>query len=252
MAKNDIVKYLIGATVIVACIISQYAFNVRDFLQQIILIYIVPSIAILFLDGKNIVLNSYRNFKAALKYGLGYFGIFSAIGFALAFILIITIFALDPNSQQIINRPNPLLNISPEFAWSMIFLSLIMVGPFEEFLFRGFMFGKLKEILGNVHWIYPAVISSLIFTVVHFYYYIIFGNIALVQFSQLMMFSIGMCGAYHMSGGNLIVPAFLHGALDATSFLMIAIPNFFIGLNLKLLLILVGIFVGIFSILGKK
>ncbi len=252
MAKIDIIKYLIGTAVIVLCITSQYIFNVKDFLHQIILVYIIPSTAILLLDGKRIILKAYKNMRTAIKYGLGYFGIFSAAGFALAFILIITIFALDPNSQQIINRPNPLLNISPDFAWYMIFFSFTIVGPFEEFLFRGFMFGALKKILGKFHWIYPAFISSFIFTIIHFYYYLIFGNIALIQFTQLMMFSIGMCGAYHKSDGNLIVPALLHGAFDATSFLMIAIPNFLIGLNLKILLILVGIFVGIFYIVGKK
>lgn len=252
MGKNDIIKYLMGATIIISCVTSQYVFNVKDFLHQIILVYIAPSTLILLLDGKRIILNAHKNLKAALKYGLGYFGIFSAAGFALAFILIITIFALDPNSQQIINRPNPLLNISPEFAWYMVFFSFIIVGPFEEFLFRGFMFGALKEMLGKFHWMYSALISSFLFTIIHFYYYLIFGNIALIQFSQLMMFSIGMCGAYHMSGGNLIIPALLHGALDATSFLMIAVPNFLIGLNLKILLILLGVFVGIFSIIGKK
>lgn len=252
MGKNDIIKYLMGATIIISCVTSQYVFNAKDFLHQIILVYIAPSTLILLLDGKRIILNAHKNLKAALKYGLGYFGIFSAAGFALAFILIITIFALDPNSQQIINRPNPLLNISPEFAWYMVFFSFIIVGPFEEFLFRGFMFGALKEMLGKFHWMYSALISSFLFTIIHFYYYLIFGNIALIQFSQLMMFSIGMCGAYHMSGGNLIIPALLHGALDATSFLMIAVPNFLIGLNLKILLILLGVFVGIFSIIGKK
>lgn len=252
MNKIDVIKYLIGATVIISCITSQYVFSVRDFLHQIILVYVIPSVVIFLIDGKRIILNSHKNMRKAIKYGLGYFGIFSATGFALAFILIITIFAFDPSSQQIINRPNPLLNISPDFAWYMVFFSFIVVGPFEEFLFRGFMFGKLKEILGKFNWIYSALISSFIFTVIHFYYYIIFGNIALIQFAQLMMFSIGMCGAYHKSGGNLIIPALIHGAFDATSFLMIAIPNFLIGLNLKILLILVGIFVGVFYIIGKR
>ncbi|MCX8188996.1 MAG: CPBP family intramembrane metalloprotease [Nitrososphaeria archaeon] len=252
MRKIDAVKYLIGATFIIACITSQYIFNVRDFLHQIILVYVIPSTIILFLDGKRIISNSYKNMRIAVKYGLGYFGIFSATGFGLAFILIVTIFALDPSSQQIINRPNPLLNISPDFAWYMIFFSFIIVGPFEEFIFRGFMFGALKDILEKFHWTYSALISSFIFTIIHFYYYIIFGNIALIQFTQLFMFSIGMCGAYYKSGGNLIIPALLHGAFDATSFLMIAIPNFLIGLNLKILLILVGIFVGIFYVVGKK
>jgi len=252
MVKVEAAKYLLGAAVIVSCVSAQYLFNVRDFIQQVILIYVIPSFIILLIDGRRIILNSYRNLKAALRYGLGYFGIFSAAGFAVAFILIVTIFALDPGSREIVNRPNPLLNISPEFAWYMIFFSFAIVGPFEELLFRGFMFGTLERIMGRLHWIYPALISSSIFTIVHFYYYIIFGNIALIQFSQLMMFSIGMCGAYHMSGGNLIVPALLHGAFDATSFLMIAVPNFFIGLNLKILLILVGIFVGIFSVSGRR
>ncbi|MEM3385139.1 MAG: type II CAAX endopeptidase family protein [Candidatus Micrarchaeia archaeon] len=252
MSKINAIKYLIGATIIILCIISQYIFNVRDFLHQIILVYAIPSVAVFLLDGKRIILNAYKNMGTAIKYGLGYFGIFSATGFALAFILIITIFAFDPSSQQIINRPNPLLNISPEFAWYMIFFSFIIVGPFEEFLFRGFMFGTLKEVLGKIHWTYSALISSFIFTIIHFYYYMIFGNIALIQFAQLMMFSIGMCGAYYKSGGNLIIPALIHGAFDASSFLMIAIPNFLIGLNLKILLILVGIFVGVFYIIGKK
>ena len=251
--KMSYSKYLIGVILIMIGTYSQYVFGIRGLVFGTLVVYVIPAAVIFFLDGKRILATSYSNVKTALRYGFGYFGVFSAAGIGLALVLLLILFTFNPDILDLLNRPNPLLDTTPDIAWTMIWFSFLIVGPFEEFLFRGYVFGGLQQIFGNRHWINSAIASSIVFSVIHLYYFLIYGIASIIQFSQIIMFSIGMCGAYYKSNGNLIIPAFIHGAFDATSFLMIALPdNSLIGLQLKLLMILFGIFVGVFSIFGKK
>lgn len=251
--KMSYSKYLIGVIVIMIAAYSQYVFGTRGLVYGTLVVYVIPAVVIFFLDGKRILSTSYNNVKAALKYGFGYFGVFSAAGIGLALVLLVILFTFDPNILDLLNRPNPLLDTTSDAAWTMIWFSFLIVGPFEEFLFRGYVFGGLQQIFGNRHWINSALASSIVFSAIHLYYFLVYGIASVIQFAQIIMFGIGMCGAYYKSDGNLIVPAFIHGAFDATSFLMIALPaNSLIGLQLKLLMILFGIFVGVFSIFGKR
>lgn len=246
-------KYALGLVVIVFFVYSQYLFNITGLLYGVILVYFLPSIVVLLITGRRILVKAGANFKKAIKYGFGYFGIFSAAGIGLAILLLALLFAFDPQVGEILNRPNPLLEVSPNVAWLMILFSFVIVGPFEEFLFRGFVFGELSEILKNRHWIISALIASIIFAMLHLYYLIIYGIASIIQLSQIVMFGLGMSGAYYKSKGNLVVLALIHGAFDATSYLILAIPNnIFIGIGLKFALILVSVFVGIFYVFGNK
>jgi membrane protease YdiL (CAAX protease family) len=246
-------KYALGLLLILFGAYSQYIFNIRGLLYGTIVVYILPSIVVLAIDGRRILAKAGANFKKAIRYGFGYFGIFSSAGFGLAFLLLAVLFAFDPKIMDLLNRPNPLLEVSSNLAWIMVLFSFVVVGPFEEFLFRGYIFGELLDVLKNKHWIISALISSIIFSIIHLYYVIIFGIVSIIQLSQIVMFGLGMSGAYYKSRGNLVIPALIHGAFDATSYLIIAIPNnIFIGIGLKFGLILVSVFVGVFAVLGKK
>ncbi|MEM3403112.1 MAG: type II CAAX endopeptidase family protein [Nitrososphaeria archaeon] len=250
---RSFLKYAAGVILILLGIYSQYLFNMRGLIYGTLVVYVLPSFIIYLLDGKRILSNSFKNLKTALRFGLGYFGIFSVAGLALAFFLLAVLFAFNPEIMDMITKPNPLLDITPDLAMAMVWFSFIVVGPFEEFLFRGFVFGGLADILKGKHWIYSALASSLIFSIIHLYYLFVFGIASIIQFSQITLFSLGMCGAYYKSGGNLIIPALIHGAYDATSFLIIALPeNPFLGLELKISMIVAGFFVGVFYALGKR
>lgn len=245
-------RYSIGLLVIMLGTYSQYVFGIRGLVYGTLVVYVIPAIIIYLLDGKVILSKAKNNLRSALRYGFGYFGVFSAAGIALALLLLAILFAFDPKIGELLNNPNPLFEISPDLAWFMLLFSFVIVGPFEEFMFRGFIFGELQKIMGGRHWLMPALASSFLFSIIHLYYLLLFGTASVIQFAQIIMFGLGMCGAYYKSGGNLIVPAFIHGAFDATSFLVVAIPqNPFLGLQLKIVLILIGIFVGISKVVGR-
>ncbi|MGQ9780641.1 MAG: CPBP family glutamic-type intramembrane protease [Nitrososphaeria archaeon] len=245
-------KYVIGLLVIMFGTYSQYVFEIRGLAYGTMIVYVIPAAVIYLLNGKTILSKAHKNIRSALEYGLGYFGVFTAAGIAFAFLLLAVLFAFDPKTSELLNKPNPLFEISPGLAWFMLLFSFAIVGPFEEFMFRGFIFGELQKIWRSQHWFLPALTSSLIFSIIHLYYFFLFGIASVIQFTQIIMFGLGMCGAYFKSGGNLVVPALIHGAFDATSFLVIAIPqNPFVGLQLKVTLILVSVLVGIFKVIGK-
>jgi len=251
--RHQFLKYAVGVILIILGIYSQYIFNMRGLIYGTLVVYVLPAFVVYLLDGKRILINSFKNLKTALKFGLGYFGVLSVAGLALAFFLLALLFAFNPEIMDMITKPNPLLDITPDLAMTMVWFSFIVVGPFEEFLFRGFVFGGLVGILKGKHWVYPALASSLIFSIIHLYYFIAFGIASIIQFSQITLFSLGMCGAYYKSGGNLIIPALIHGAYDATSFLIIALPeNPFLGLELKILMIVASFFIGVFYAIGKR
>ena len=143
-----------------------------------------------------------------------------------AFVLIIVVLAiilqLDPKAVDLLNKPNPVLSVPPNTAWVLIVVSFLVVGPAEEFLFRGFMYGGLLNITKGKHWLPLAIISSLMFASVHAYYAVTYGVASSLAFIQLVAFGVAMCVTYYWTGGNILVPAFIHGLFDATGFLGVA------------------------------
>jgi hypothetical protein len=62
--------------------------------------------------------------------------------------------------------------------------------------------------------------------------------------TDLVTFGMAMCVTYYLSGGNLLVPAVIHGAYDATGFLGVATSSQ-IGTVLRVLMMLIGIVVAL-------
>jgi hypothetical protein len=60
-----------------------------------------------------------------------------------------------------------------------------------------------------------------------------------------------MAATYYVSGGNLIVPALIHGAYDATAFIGVATSTA-IGDELRVLMILISAFVAIVIFVERK
>jgi hypothetical protein len=194
--------------------------------------------------GSEIVRRAFSHTYTAIKFGLGFFGAFTVLGIVASNAIFFIIVALDPTAVNLLHRPNPVLNVPPEVAWNMVWVSLLVVGPVEEYLFRGFVFGGLLSLFKDRHWLILAFISSILFAGVHLYYAFVYGIVSLVQFTDLVTFGMAMAATYYLSGGNLFVPAMIHGVYDATGFIGVA-TSIDVAILLRGSMILIGIIVAI-------
>jgi membrane protease YdiL (CAAX protease family) len=152
------------------------------------------------------------------------------------------IVSFDPTAVNLLDRPCPVLNVPDYAAWIMVFASFLVVGPAEEYLFRGFIFGGLLSLFKDRHWLSLALVSSILFATAHLYYAVVCGVTSLIPFIDVLSFGIAMAITYYLSGGNLFIPAMIHGAYDATGFLGIAVSSG-VGIFLRSSMIAIGVIV---------
>jgi membrane protease YdiL (CAAX protease family) len=122
----------------------------------------------------------------------------------------------------------------------MIPVAILVVGPAEEYLFRGFIYGGLLSISKGRYWVQLAVVSSVMFASVHAYYAFTYGIASVPSFIELIAFGLAMSIAFYWSSGNILVLGLIHGLYDATAFLGVATTNQ-IGEAAQLAMIFVGI-----------
>jgi membrane protease YdiL (CAAX protease family) len=243
--------YVAGVAIIYAAVYSQYlGFRFGPILGPLI-VYGVPILAVTLLWGTGILKRFFNSTYSALKLGLGFFGAFTVLGILVAAAILYFLTVFSPATVDLLNKPNPVLEVPRGFAWVMVVLSLVVVGPAEEYVFRGFMFGALLEIFRDRHWLIIALISSTLFSLVHLYYAIVYGLASLIQFTDLITFGMGMAATYHLSGGNLLVPSLIHGVYDATAFVGVA-TSVDVGARLREYMILMGIIVGLALLIQKR
>jgi membrane protease YdiL (CAAX protease family) len=84
-----------------------------------------------------------------------------------------------------------------------------------------------------------AALSSLLFASAHLYYGVVYQAASLTIFVDLFAFGMGMSFIHYFSGGNLFVPAVLHGLYDAAGFASVVLSASY-EVNLKLGLVLLG------------
>lgn len=237
-------SYLFGLLIVFASGYSQYLTGGFNPILGILIIYGVPLLATSLLWGSEIVRKAFSRTFTALKFGLGFFGAFTVLGVLVATAILLVVLAFDPEAVSLLQEPNPVLGVEPELAWVMVLFSLLVVGPVEEFIFTGFVFGGLLSLFKGRHWLSVAFISSIVFAALHLYYAVVYDIISAVLFTNLVTFGMAMAATYHLSGGNLLVPAIIHGTYDAMGFIGVAT-----SLNVTILLrgsmILIGIIVGI-------
>jgi membrane protease YdiL (CAAX protease family) len=232
--------YLSGLLIILGSAYSQYLFGGLGPIVGFLVVYGIPILAVSTLWGRAIIQKALKNIHDAIKFGLGFFGLFTVLGQVAATAIFLILVSLDPASLNLLNTPNPVLNISREHAWIMVWVSVLIVGPAEEYLFRGFVFGGLLSLFKNRHWLTLSFVSSVLFAAAHLYYAVVYGVASAVQFADLVAFGMAMAVTYYFSGGNLLVPAVIHGAYDAVGFLGVATsPG--ISATLRGLMILVGL-----------
>lgn len=106
---------------------------------------------------------------------------------------------------------------NPSVALVLIPVSILIVGPAEELLYRGIIQTRLKDVFGT----YSAVaVAAVLFAAVHFLAYLDPANIpgTLVTMVFLLL-PLGMIlGAVYEYTGNLIVPAVAHGVYNAITY----------------------------------
>ena len=101
----------------------------------------------------------------------------------------------------------------PEIFLVMIPLSILLIGPGEELLFRGVIQGLLGEQFG---WMVAVTISSVIFAGAHWIG--LAGGGVLAHLFVLFALSLILGTIYEVSE-NLVVPALIHGMYNALLFL---------------------------------
>jgi membrane protease YdiL (CAAX protease family) len=215
------VAYIVGILVIFLTVYVQYFVDFGPIFGYLV-VYGVPIVVVILFFGKQLLSRAAKNNKLAFKYGLGLFGALTLLGVFLIIVAFSIILQFDPNALNLLNRPNPVLNVSSNAAWVLIAVSMLVVGPAEEYLFRGFMFGGLLSVSKGKYWIPLAILSSLMFAFVHGYYAITYGVASVLAFIDLATFGVAMCITYYWSKGNILAPAIIHGLYDATGFLGVA------------------------------
>jgi len=134
------------------------------------------------------------------------------LGLTAAILSAIAVFLTGVNaaSNQVaelgIQNPGVLLWLVP--------LSFVLIGPGEELLFRGVVQGTLRQTFGPV---VGVVLASAIFAGVHFFALTGGAGGRLVSVGLLFFPSLVFGAAYERTG-NLVVPALIHGAYNATLF----------------------------------
>lgn len=241
MFPNQLSKklYVIGLAVIFISVYSQYFIHYGSIIGYLV-VYGIPVLAVSLLFGKPLLNRARKNNEDAVKFGLGLFGVLTVIGLLLSIIALAIITHFNPHAANLLNKPNPVLNVSSKVAWVMIPVSILVVGPAEEYLFRGFIFGGLLSIFKDKNWVLLAAVSSVMFASVHAYYAVTYGVASVLPFIDLITFGFAMAATYYWSGGNIMVPALIHGVYDATDFLGVATTTQ-IGQAAQLVMIFVGI-----------
>lgn len=105
---------------------------------------------------------------------------------------------------------------NPELLLLLVPLSVLLVGPAEELLYRGVIQGRLRRAIGPV---YAIVMTSALFAPIH-----VFGlsgsTLGVLAMLGTVFFLSLFLGALYEYTDNLVVPALVHGLYNATQFVL--------------------------------
>ncbi len=242
-------RYAVGVVVLVAAIASQYVVPVyvvasrpiyHSLAGDVLIVYGLPIATFAALLGPGPLRHWHRNLGTATVQGLGWFGATALLALGVTIALGVAYLSLDPGALKLLERPNPALEAAVGNPWFYVGFSFV-VGACEETIFRGWVYGFWSG--RTASWVTPALLTSVLFASVHLYYGTTYGIAAPLIFPTLFLLGFGFAATYEKSGGNLVVPAALHGAYDATAYLTLI--SLTIGTDLHWALILVGALVGL-------
>lgn len=125
---------------------------------------------------------------------------------------VITQLGIDPAQNQLIksglDNPGLLLLLVP--------VSILLVGPGEELLYRGIVQEKIKHAIGPVG---AIIIASAVFASIHVFGLIGSPTQMVVTLSVIFVLALILGSLYEISG-NLLIPAVVHGLFNAIQFLV--------------------------------
>jgi membrane protease YdiL (CAAX protease family) len=221
----SLLRYALGVGITVFAVLSQY-FVPQEWAASrvlydnlpgdLLIVYGIPIVAFLALVGVDPLRNWRANLGVAAQEGLGWFGTLSILALFVVLVLAIVYAILDPSVLNLLSRPNPALVQAQGDPWAFVGLSFA-IGAIEETIFRGWIFGYWLRRGGS--WLVPAVWTSALFAGVHLYYGTTYGLASPLIFPSLFLAGFAFAATYRFSDGNLVVPALLHGQMDATAFL---------------------------------
>ncbi|WP_380679416.1 CPBP family intramembrane glutamic endopeptidase [Salinigranum sp. GCM10025319] len=146
-----------------------------------------------------------------------------ALGVAITGALVVAASGVEAGSNQAaeIGAQNP------EVLLLLIPASLLLIGPGEELLFRGVVQNRLREAFGPVA---AVALAAAIFAAIHFLALTGAANARLVSIVVLFFPSL-VFGAVYEFTENLVVPALVHGAYNATLFTLLYVAVRFGGMQ---------------------
>jgi len=227
VSRAPLERYFLGVAITVFVIFSQYFVPelfpatlvlYGNLAGDVFIVYGLPVIAFALLIGPASLRDWKELMGTAAWQGLRFYGLLSLLALLVFIVLYAVYGAFDPSALPLLNRPNPVLQEASGNPWLFVGFSFV-AGAFEETIFRGFMFGYWRGRGGS--WFVPATWTSVVFAGVHLYYGTTYGAAAPLIFPSLFLLGFAMAATYRFSGGNLVVPALLHGAHDAAAFLML-------------------------------
>ena len=252
-----IARYGIGVVVLVLAIASQYFVPEAvpaaravygTLVGDVLIVYALPIVVFALCVGAR-PLRAWRSHLGhAAAAGLGWYGVMRLLALLITVVLAAIYLAVDPGALKLLERPNPALAQAAGDPWFYVGFSFV-VGAFEETLFRGWVFGFWVQ-RNRDAWIVPAVLSSALFAGVHIYYGTTYGAAAPLIFPTLFLIGFAFAATYRTSGGNLVVPALLHGANDAAAYLTLV--SLAVGTAVGWGIALVGALVGLVYYLARS
>ena len=253
---GTVARYSLGVVVLVLAITSQYFVPALWPASRVVygtlagdvaLVYVLPVAAFAVLLGVGPLRRWRSNLPRSAATGLGWYGAMGLLALVVTVALAVAYDVVDPAALKLLERPNPALQAAAGDPWFFVGFSFV-VGAFEETIFRGWVFGFWDG--RTVSWTVPACLSSALFAAVHLYYGVTYGPAAPLIFPTLFLLGLAFAATYHYSGGNLVVPAALHGANDAAAYLTIV--SVAAGTGLHWALVLGGAVVGLVYYLGRS
>ncbi|WP_416840336.1 CPBP family intramembrane glutamic endopeptidase [Haloferax sp. DFSO52] len=137
-------------------------------------------------------------------------GYVAALGAAFMGALVIQMVGVEAGSNQV----SEIAAQDPEVLLLLIPASFLLIGPGEELLFRGVVQNRIRESFGPV----PGIIlASAIFAAIHYVALTGGASARLVTIGILFFPSLVFGTTYELTD-NLVVPALIHGAYNATLF----------------------------------
>jgi membrane protease YdiL (CAAX protease family) len=217
----------VGVAITVCAVLSQYIVPYQwpstrvlygNLPGDLFIVYGVPVLAFLFLVGIGPLRHWRDHLLRATWEGLRWYGALSCLGFGVVVVALIVYQVVDPSAIGLYHRTNPALQAAERDPWLYVGLSFV-VGAFEETIFRGWVFGFWSGRSGP--WFVPATWTSAVFAGVHLYYGLTYTALSPIYYSSLFLLGFSFAAVYRFSGGNLLVPALLHGVHDAGAYLTV-------------------------------